>query len=915
VTPNETISCPRCATRLKPDAPAGLCLRCLLSFGLKDNADDWDAAFPALLLSGNPPAADEFDRFRIFDQLGEGGCGIVYRAEQLQPVRREVALKVIKLGMDSTSVIARFEAERQTLAMMDHPGIAKFFDAGRSRGGRPFFAMEKVAGPRITDYCDQKHLSIAQRLELFARVCDAVQHAHHKGIIHRDLKPSNILVTYHDGVAQPKVIDFGIARAMCRQHLADKTIYTAFEQFMGTPAYMSPEQAGATGEDVDTRSDVYSLGVLLYELLTGSPPFEPGRLRHAAVHEIFRIIRDEDPARPSSRLTMLSESQLSDVSRRRFAAPQKLVRELRGDLDWVVMKALEKLPARRYETASALSNEIRRHLIHEPVQARPPSTGDRFHKMVRRNKLAVVSSTAVFVALVSGLAVATWRFYREQEARRQAVVAETKARTAATRAEQVARLLTDMLAGAGPSVAMGRDATMLRELLDLTASRLHQELKAHPDIEAELRTIVGRVYSDIGQWEQSEAMFREALRLRESFLGPTNAAVGESLKDVISTLNHLSRHGDVAEAEHLGRRAVALQQALAGSEHSGFADALEQLGWNLFNQKRYIEAEPLYRHVVAIRRRSPATPELHLVNALNSLSAVVAFDPGKLGEAETLIRESLAIQTRVHGESHPVLADLLLTLSIVLERKGDLAAAESAVRSCLALRRKVLGENHGQLPSPMHQLAVILIKQDRLDDAAASCLEAIAIQTKLFGPKHPLNRDRHLRLLTEILVNQAKWPEAGAAIQEWLALCRVPECPPSILLQALRRQATLFARQNKWGEAEAPLREALTLCDTLGSAPQPLTSPTSCAQLRLTLGESLVGQGKFPEAEPMLLSSYQIFQSATNHLDRLNVELSLKALTKLYETTARPVEAAEWYQKLTKFQKSQSEKIKAAPNP
>ena len=420
-----TQTCSQCGTPLKPGAPAGLCLRCLLSFGLRPDAaereGDSDDPTPASL-----PAvgADEFDRFRILEKIGEGGCGVVYRAEQLQPLRREVALKVIKLGMDTATVIARFETERQALALMDHPGIAKVFDAGSSRQGRPFFAMELVSGERITDFCDRKELSIPQRLELFARVCEAVQHAHQKGIIHRDLKPSNILVTEQDGVAQPKVIDFGIAKATSRQRLADQTIYTAFEQFVGTPAYMSPEQAGATGEDVDTRSDIYSLGVLLYELLTGRPPFAPERLRQAAVDEIFRIIRDEDPARPSARLTTLSAPELSEVSRRRFAAPPKLLRELRGDLDWVVMKALEKLPARRYETANALTVEVRRHLNSEPVIARPPTSAYRFQKMVRRNKLAFAAAAAVLVALVAGLAMTSWMFLKEREARQRAVTAE-----------------------------------------------------------------------------------------------------------------------------------------------------------------------------------------------------------------------------------------------------------------------------------------------------------------------------------------------------------------------------------------------------------------------------------------------------------------------------------------------------------
>ncbi len=395
-------------------------------------------------------------RYKLLEKIGEGGCGVVYMAEQKEPVRRRVALKVIKLGMDTRSVIARFEAERQALALMDHPNIAKVFDAGsterpltagsagvppassvsltneqpagrdagaprqayeQGRGerdvaksqieiqksqittGRPYFVMELVRGIRITDYCDQNNLSARERLDLFIQVCQAIQHAHQKGIIHRDIKPSNILVTVNDGVAVPKVIDFGIAKATSQQQLTDKTVFTAFEQFIGTPAYMSPEQAAMTSLDIDTRSDIYSLGVLLYELLTGKTPFDTEQLMKVGLDQMRRTIREQEPMRPSTKLT-----RERAVARGLGSAKS----EIDQDLDWIVMKCLEKDRARRYETANGLATDIQRHLNNEPVVACPPSNLYRFQKLVRRNKLAFAAGAGIAAALVLGLCVATW---------------------------------------------------------------------------------------------------------------------------------------------------------------------------------------------------------------------------------------------------------------------------------------------------------------------------------------------------------------------------------------------------------------------------------------------------------------------------------------------------------------------------
>jgi len=377
-------------------------------------------------LGPDDQAGSRVGRYKLLQQLGEGGCGVVWMAEQEDPVRRRVALKVIKLGMDTKNVIARFEAERQALALMDHPNIARVLDAGATEAGRPFFVMELVPGIPITKYCDERNLSTAARLGLFAQVCHAVQHAHQKGVIHRDLKPSNILVTLHDGEPMPKVIDFGIAKAT-QGRLTDHTLFTAFEQFIGTPAYMSPEQADMSGMDIDTRSDIYSLGVLLYELLTGRPPFDPKTLLQAGLDEIRRVIREVEPLRPSTRLNTLADADRDTIARRRGLAPGQLSLLLRGDLDWIVMKALEKNRNRRYDTADGLALDIQRHLQNEPVSARPPSAVYRISRLVRRHRLAFAAIGAVSLALAGGLAISSWQAMRARRAERAAAAERARA--------------------------------------------------------------------------------------------------------------------------------------------------------------------------------------------------------------------------------------------------------------------------------------------------------------------------------------------------------------------------------------------------------------------------------------------------------------------------------------------------------
>ena len=441
-------------------------------------------------LPGEEPIGSQIGRYKLLRKIGEGGCGVVYEAEQQEPVRRHVALKIIKIGMETRSVIARFEAERQALAMMDHPNIAHVFDAGATHRGPPYFVMELVRGVKITDYCDRNRLDPRERLDLFVQICHAIQHAHQKGVVHGDIKPSNIMVTLHDGMPVPKVIDFGISKAT-EVRLADKILVTADGQLVGTPAYMSPEQAELGGMDIDTRSDIYSLGVLLYELLTGRTPFDPKELSASGLDGMRRILREKEPPRPSVRLKLLEPAQLAEVALCRRSEGAKLCTLYRRDLDWIVTKALEKDRRRRYETANGLAVDIQRYLGNEPVVARPPSRLYRFQKLVRRNRGVFAAVGAVSITLVAGLATSTWLLLREREAHRRAVAAE----------QQEARLRKD---------------AELRQKITQAALLVSQE--KYPEADALLGNVAiaqptlegAAVFRSLGEWHVMENRSRLA---------------------------------------------------------------------------------------------------------------------------------------------------------------------------------------------------------------------------------------------------------------------------------------------------------------------------------------------------------------------------------------------------------------------
>ncbi len=648
--------------------------------------------------------------YKVLSRLGEGGFGEVYLAEQTAPVKRRVALKVIKPGMDSRSVLARFEAERQAMALMDHPSVAKVYDAGLTPQGRPFFAMEYVRGQPITRFCETERLPVAERVELMMRVCAAVQHAHMKGVLHRDLKPSNILVETVDRKPHPRIIDFGVAKAL-HHPLGESTVYTELGQMVGTPEYMAPEQARGS-IDVDTRADVYALGAILYELFTGVTPVESADLRRAGFAGMQQALEDIVPAAPSARLSGFMKAGLPS-SHRAFDSPT-LIRRVRGDLDWIVMKCLEKERARRYNSAAALAEDLERYLHDEPVVAGPPSAAYRAAKFMRRHRVGVVTSMVVLAAMIAavvgtgyGLAVAV----RERKRAEDQAIAADRARG---ESEAVTQFLTTMIESVRPD-EVSRDVTV-REVLDRAASRIAQDFKDRPLLEARLRHALGVSYWQLGRLDEAEQHLPQAVEIRRRDLGPDH---GDTLAALANLAGLRLEQGRYREAGEMLQTVVDGYTRSVGLDHSFTLSALSNLAVLRSRDGVNDDVINLYQKVLDGQRRVSGPDHAYSLGAMVNL-ADAYLEVGRYDDAEPLLREAVDRFERVHGPDKPGTLLALQNLAMLSLAQGRLVEAESLLRRVIQARERVLGSEHADTLSSFANLGLILQQMGRLEEAEAA---------------------------------------------------------------------------------------------------------------------------------------------------------------------------------------------------
>ena len=727
--------------------------------------------------------------YLLVRKLGEGGMGQVWLAEQTAPVKRQVALKLIRVGMYDDAVVQRFLGEQQSLAVMNHPAIAKVFDAGSTRDGQPYFIMEYVDGSSITKYCDSKKLKIRERLELFIKVCEGVQHAHQKAIIHRDLKPSNVLVSEVDGKPLPRIIDFGIAKAISSKPGADQTMFTQIGALVGTPGFMSPEQADPSVLDVDTRTDVYSLGVILYALLTGMLPFDTEQWGKRPIDEVLRQLRQEDPPSPSTKLDPRTKTSAA-VAELRGAEPRQLVSLLHGDLDAITLKAIERDRTRRYGTPSEMAADIRRYLNNEPVLAQPASASYRVKKYARRHRVGV-SVAAGLMSLLAGFvvlqAMQLRRITRERD-----------------RANRITDFMTRMFKVSDPSEARGNTITA-REILDKSSQEIDKSLEKDPELRGRMMYVMGAVYQNLGLYPKAHSLLEQAVEIQRTVLGPGHA---ETLGSMNALALGLEEEDRFTEAEKLARQTLATSRQAFGARNANTLKSMNTLVAILTQEGSYAEAEKLARETVEIARGVLGPEHPDSIKYLSGL-ADVENALGRFPQAEKLLREALEVQRRVVGPEHPDTLNLMNNLAVMLDDAGRPAEAEKVERELLEIQRRILGPEHPGTLRSSSNLANYISSQQRYAEAEKLQRETLEIERRVLGPNHSASLST-MDNLANSLSELGRYAEAEKLERETVGLrTRVsgPDHPSTA--GAVYNLACILALEGRRDEAISFLRQSV----------------------------------------------------------------------------------------------------------
>ena len=687
--------------------------RLLTAIGLEESSTSEQSNQTACSSSSKIKLEGRIGRYKLLSVLGEGGMGVVYLAEQERPIRRQVALKVIKPGMDSVRVIARFEAERQALALLDHPNIAHVHDAGTTENGRPYFVMEYVKGLPITEHCNNHKLTIENRLNLFRQVCLAVQHAHQKGIIHRDIKPSNILITTQDNQAVPKIIDFGVAKALSMP-LTERTLATEDSQLLGTPEYMSPEQADMVSEDIDTRSDIYSLGVLLYVLMTGVLPFDSDTLRTGGIDHIRQVIRETDPKTPSTHFLSLGE-EANKIAQSRRTEIATLTKKLRKELEWIPLKAMRKERAERYRSASELADDIDNYIKGDPLIAGPLTAVYRFKKFLRRNRALVTGIVAVLAVLIAGVVVST--------------VFAVKAERQAKISQAVNEFLKeDLIRSVDPHVAQGREMTV-RSWLNAASESIEGRFENEPLVEASIRETLGNTYRNLGDFEAAERHLKRVVQIHRDELGKEHP---QTIYACFQLCGALWEAGRTAEAQPLCLETVECSKRVLGKEHRTTLRSMNILALVHDSLANYDEAEQLFREILQTSRKVFGQKDMITLLAVGNLANVLKR-AGRYEEAEPLSLKALELRRQVLGEDHPYAIDSLRSLGNLRAEQGRYKEAEKLLTESLEKRRCVQGPEHKRTIHNMVHLGWVYTEQQRYSEAETLLLDAFELSYRVLG--------------------------------------------------------------------------------------------------------------------------------------------------------------------------------------